>query len=311
MEYRKLGRSGLDVSVIGLGGITFGSECDRARTADVIAAARDSGINLIDTADVYGGRGLSEEYLGSAIRGRRSDWVVMTKFGYPMGEGPNQAGGSRAYIRRAVEASLRRLETDYIDVYQVHRADPDTPVEETMSTLHDLVTEGKVRYIGCSNYAGWQLGESNWIARQHGWTPLVSSQPAYNVINRGAEREHIPACRHYGLGVIPWGPLAGGFLTGKYRRGEGFPEGTRMATSEWARPVLTERNWDRLGRLQAIARERGLTMTELSIGWLVAQPVVSTIIAGATKPEQVEEDARAGEVSLSAGDLEQIDKITK
>jgi aryl-alcohol dehydrogenase-like predicted oxidoreductase len=243
MEYRKLGKSGLDVSVIGLGAITFGDPCDRSQTADVIAAARASGINVIDTADVYGGRGLSEEYVGDAIRGERHDWVVMTKFGFPMDEGPSQQPtGSRGYIRRAVEASLRRLRVDYIDVYQIHRPDPDTPAEETMSALHDLVIEGKVRYIGCSNYGGWQIAESNGITQGRGWTPFVSSQPAYNVLNRRAEREHIPACAHYGLGVIPWGPLAGGFLTGKYRRDEPFPEGTRMATNEWARPVLTGHN---------------------------------------------------------------------
>ncbi len=310
MEYRKLGRSGLDVSVIGLGGNMFGWGCDRAQSADVIAAARDAGINTIDTADIYGGPGVSEEYVGSAIRGQRESWVVMTKFAGRMGEGPNWSGASRGYIRRAIESSLRQLGTDYIDVYQVHWPDPDTPAEETMSALHDLVTAGKVRYIGCSNYAGWQIVESNSIARQHGWTPFVSSQPLYNVIDRRVEREHIPACQHYGLGVIPYSPLAGGFLTGKYERGEEFPEGTRMATMEWARGVLTDRNWDRLAELRAFADERGVTMTELAIGWLVAQPAVSTVIAGATRTEQVEENARAGEVSLNAEDLEQIDKIT-
>ena len=297
--------------MIGLGGISFGSGCDRAQTAGVIAAARDSGVNVIDTADVYGDQGRSEDYVGSAIGGQRDDWIVMTKFGFPMGAGAGRAGGSRAYIRRAVEASLRRLGTDYIDVYQIHRPDPATPVEETMSALHDLVTAGRVRYIGCSNYAGWQVAESNGIAQRRGWTTFVSSQPSYNVLNRRAEREHIPACASHGLGVVPWGPLAGGFLTGKYRRGEVFPDGTRMATSEWARPVLTERNWERLECLEALARERGLTMTELAIGWLAAQPAVSTIIAGATRPEQVLENARAGDVRLSAEDLERIDQITR
>ena len=222
-----------------------------------------------------------------------------------------QPAGSRGYIRGAVEASLRRLRVDYIDVYQIHRPDPDTPAEETMSALHDLVIEGKVRYIGCSNYGGWQIAESNGITQGRGWTPFVSSQPAYNVLNRRAGREHIPACEHYGLGVIPWGPLAGGFLTGKYRRDEPFPEGTRMATNEWARPVLTERNWDRLEQLENFAQGRGITITELALAWLAAQQAVATIIVGATHPAQVRENARASEHILSANDLVEINNITR
>jgi aryl-alcohol dehydrogenase-like predicted oxidoreductase len=291
------------VSTIGLGGNTFGMACDKAATADVLHAARDAGINCVDTSDVYGGGGVSEEYIGAAIQGERDRWVVMTKFAIPMGKGPNTGGASRGYARKAVEASLRRLGTDYIDVYQVHRPDPNTPMEETMAALHELVLEGKVRYLGCSNYAAWQIAESNWIAKHHGWTPFISSQPSYNMINRTVEREHIPACAHYGLGVLPWGPLAGGFLTGKYRRGEAFPEGTRMASSEWARAVLTDRNWDRLDKLQALAQSRGLTMTQLAFGWLLAQPAVSSVIAGATSPAQVQQNAACHEVRLTAEDL--------
>ena len=308
MEYRQLGRSGLKVSTVGLGGNTFGMACDERQTAEILAAAREVGINTVDTADVYGGRGLSEQYVGRAIAENRHDWVLMTKFAMPMGDGPNLSGSSRGYLRKAVEASLRRLGTDYIDVYQVHQFDKTTPMEETMSALDDIVRAGLVRYIGCSNYAGWQIGESNNIAARYGWTPFISSQPRYNVIDRTVEQEHIPACLHYGLGLIPWSPLAGGFLTGKHRRGEEPMEGTRMATSPWARAVLTDRNWDRLERLERVASERGMTMTQLAVRWLAAQPVVSTIIIGATNPDQVRENAEAGAVALSPEDVAAIDE---
>jgi aryl-alcohol dehydrogenase-like predicted oxidoreductase len=310
MEYRRLGRSGLEVSVIGLGGNTFGMYCDERQTADIVSAALDSGINTIDTADVYGNRGDSETFVGKAIAGRRHDFVLMTKFASAMGEGPNIKGASRGYMRKAVEASLKRLGTDYIDVYQVHWPDPETPLEETMSGLHDLVTAGLVRYVGCSNYASWQIAESNWLAKHYGWTPLISSQPRYNVIDRAMEREHIPACLQYGLGLIPWSPLAGGFLTGKHRRGQDPVAGTRMEKSAWARGILSDRNFDRLEALEPIAKDRGLTMTQLAIGWLAAQPVVSTIIVGATSPDQVRENAAAGEVQLSTDDLAAINEAS-
>lgn len=214
-------------------------------------------------------------------------------------------------MRRAVQASLRRLGTDYIDLYQVHQWDPLTPIEETMSGLNDLVREGLINYIGCSNWPSWAVAEANLLAAQHGWAPFVSSQPRYNVIDRSVEIEHIPACLRYGVGLIPWSPLAGGFLTGKHRRGEPPAEGTRMANSRFAQAVLTERNWDRLERLQAVAADRGLTMTQLAIGWLAAQPVVSTIIIGATRPEQIQENAAAAEVKLSADDIAAIDAAYK
>jgi len=308
MEYRYLGNSGLQVSVIGLGGNTFGRTCDAGQTASILDAALDAGVNTVDTSDSYSA-GVSEEYVGDAIRAKRDEWVLMTKFASPMGEGPNRQGASRGYIRKAVEDSLRRLGTDYIDVYQVHRPDPNTPAEETMSALHDLVTEGKVRYIGCSNYAGWQIAQSNELAARYGWTPFVSSQPRYNVIDRGIEAEHIPACREYGLGLIPYSPLAGGFLTGKYQRGEEAPEGTRYAGSPFAARILTDRNFDRLDALGNFANERGISLTALAIGWLVAQPINSTVIIGATRPEQIAENAGYADVALTAEDLAELETL--
>ena len=309
MEYRQLGRSGLEVSVVGLGGNTFGRTCDAAQTASILGAALDAGINAIDTSDSYGA-GQSEEYVGRAMKSNRARWVLMTKFASPMGEGPNTSGASRGYIRKAVEASLRRLETDYIDVYQVHRPDASTPDEETMAALGDLVREGTVRYIGCSNYAGWQVARSNEIAMRHGETPFVSSQPRYNLLDRTVEAEHIPACQAYGVGLIPFSPLAGGFLTGKYRRGEDAPEGARFAGSPQASRVLTDSNFERLSALEAFAANRGITLTQLAIGWLVAQPVCSTVIVGATKPEQAQENAACADVILSEEDVAEIDQLT-
>lgn len=310
MEYRQLGRSGLKVSVIGVGGNTFGAPCDEQQTAAVLHAAFEAGINTVDTADIYS-RGVSEQFVGKAIAEHRRDWVLMTKFAMAMGEGPNNSGASRGYIRKAVEASLRRLGTDYIDVYQVHQPDMTTPAEETMAALHELVTAGMVRYIGCSNYAGWQIAEANLVAERYGWTPFVSSQPRYNVIDRAVEAEHVPACNRFGLGLIPWSPLAGGFLTGKHRRNEPPVAGSRMERSQWARSVLNDRNWDRLEALERIAQQRGISMTELAIGWLTAQPVNGTIICGATSAEQVRENARAGEVRLSAEDVAAIDEAVR
>jgi aryl-alcohol dehydrogenase-like predicted oxidoreductase len=311
MEYRALGNSGLQVSVIGLGGSTFGGTCDAAQTASILDAAFDCGVNVIDTADSYS-EGLSEQYVGRFLRSKRDQWVVMTKFALPMGEGPNRAGASRGYIRKAVEDSLRRLGTEYIDVYQVHRPDPETPAEETMSVLHDLVTEGKVRYIGCSNYAGWQIVQANEVAKRYGWTPFVSSQPRYNLLERAIESEHIPACETYGVGLIPYSPLAGGFLTGKYERGQQPPEGTRYASaSPIAERVFTDRNFDRLDALRSLAASRGQSMTALAIGWLVAHPISSTVIIGATGPEQIAEGVAAAGVALSTADRAELAELTR
>jgi len=312
VQYRYLGRSGLQVSAIGLGGNNFGGRCDAAQTAEVIAAAKDAGITTIDTADIYG-NALSEEHVGKAIAVDRDDWIVMTKFAMPINgdRRPNHTGASRGYIRRAVQASLTRLGTDYIDVYQVHQPDPMTPAEETMSALNDLVREGLVRYLGCSNYPSWMIAEANEIAKQHGWAPLVSAQPQYSLLQRNPEREVAPACLHYGLGIIPWGPLASGFLTGKYRRNEPLPAGTRLGDGQWGRDILNDRNFDILEGLEAIAADLEVPVGRLATAWVAAQPAVATVIAGATKPEQVSENAAAADVVLTREVLAKIDELTK
>jgi aryl-alcohol dehydrogenase-like predicted oxidoreductase len=303
VEYKTLGRSGIQVSVIGIGTNQFGNPVDAEGVQTMLQAAMESGINAIDTADGYGGT-LSEDYIGRAISnlGNRHDWVVMTKFGnYPMGKAPNNQGTSRGYLRKSIVGSLQRLRTDYIDLYQVHRWDPKTPVEETMSALNEVVREGLVRYVGCSNWAGWQIAEANEVARRYGWAPFVSSQPAYSLMNRTIEAEHVPACLHYGLGLIPYSPLAGGFLTGKHKRGEGAAPGTRLERNARAsESTLTDANFDKLEAWEKIAADAGVTMTQLAVGWLTANPVTSTVICGATSVEQIRENAAIGDVKLSA-----------
>lgn len=312
MEYRNLGRSGLQVSIVGLGCNNFGMRIDRPQTEAVVHAALDAGINFFDTADVYGGRGKSEEFLGAALKNRRRDAVIASKFTSPMGEGPLWSGASRRYIREAVEDSLRRLNTDYIDLYQVHFPDPKTPIEETMTTLDDLVRGGKVRYIGCSNFAGWQVVESQWIARHEHLTPFVSAQNQYNLLDRRIERELVPACGKYGLGILPYFPLASGFLTGKYQRGEAPAEGTRLAA--WgprANTLLTDVNFDTLEGLRQFAEQRGRTTVELAIGWLASHDYVPSVIAGATRPEQVQQNVQAAEWRLTPDEMAEIDQITR
>ena len=290
MEYRNLGKSGLKVSVLGLGANNFGWWIDEQRSAVVLNHALELGINYIDTADWYD-MGRSEEYLGRALKGRRTEVLIATKYGQPMGEGPNDRGGSRWYIMRAVEASLKRLGTDYIDLYQMHWPDPTTPIEETLRALDDVVKAGKVRYIGCSNFAGWQLSEAMWTSRVNSLNSFMTVQPRYNLFERQIEQELVPCCKAHGVGVIPWGPLAGGFLTGKYRRGEKTTpaegETQSKAYTELYSGVITEANWDRLEKLKAFAETRGHTVSDLAIAWLLAHPWVPSVIAGATKPEQL------------------------
>jgi aryl-alcohol dehydrogenase-like predicted oxidoreductase len=304
MEYRKLGRSGLKVSVLGLGTNQIGGRVDPEGTAAIMSQAKEVGVNFIDTADGYG-RGMSEEYIGRTLGQDRQWWILGTKVSGPQGDGPNDRGNSRKHIMDGVDASLRRLRTDYIDLYQIHFWDPTTPMDETLRALDDLVKMGKVRYIGCSNFTAWQLVESLWTSKEESLHSFVSVQPAYNLFNREIERELMPACQKYEVGIIPYSPLAGGFLTGKYRKGEPAPEGTRYARAQGpqASRVLNDRNYARVEKLQAFAHERGHGTGELAVSWLAAQPMVSTIICGATGPQQVVENAQAVEWKLTDEDL--------
>ncbi len=312
MEYRNLGKSGLKVSAIGLGCNNFGMKCDLEQTRAIVHRALDEGVTLFDTADIYGNRGASEELLGKALGQRRREVIVASKFGMVMGDGPYLHGASRRYAIAAAEDSLRRLNTDYIDLYQLHTPDPETPQEETLEALADLVRAGKVRYIGCSNFAAWQLAEALGISRARGLPAYVSAQNEYSLIVRNIESELLPACRHFGVGILPYFPLASGFLTGKYRRGAELPGGSRMALMErLARRNLTEPNFDSLDKLERFARERGHTILELAVGWLVSEPQNSSVICGATTPEQVSENVRAGNWRLSSEEREGVDKAMR
>jgi aryl-alcohol dehydrogenase-like predicted oxidoreductase len=310
MRYRPLGESGLMVSVTGLGCNNFGRRLDEQGTRAVVDAALEAGITLLDTADMYGGEGRSEELLGEVLAGRRDQVVLATKFGHQgvdMGYGPAAgAKGSRAYIRRAVERSLRRLRTDYLDLYQIHTPDPVTPIAETLAALGELVAEGKVRYLGNSNFTGWQIADAAHIARADGLVPFVSAQNHWSLLERGAEAEVVPAARHFGLGVLPYFPLANGLLTGKVRKGQAPPPGSRLAS----RPgYLTEPKLDRVESLISWAGERGRTVLEVAIGALAAQPGCASVIAGAMSPEQVKANVAAGEWIPSAADLAELDRI--
>jgi len=308
MQYRQLGNSGLRVSVVGLGCNNFGRRIDRSGTARVVDVAIDEGINLFDTADVYS-EGESEEFLGAAIKDRRERVIVATKFRSMMGDGPNDSGGSRGYIYRAVEASLRRLHTDYIDLYQMHSPDAETPIEETLSTLNDLVREGKVRYLGSSNFAGWQLADADWVARVNHWVPFVSAQNHYSLVERGVEREVIPACERFAIGMLPFFPLASGLLTGKYHRGEAAPEGTRLAGNPRADRFLNDTAFDVVEGLERFGKERGVSLLQIAIGGLAAQPQVASVIAGATTVEQVIANAKSGIWIPSAEELTEINRL--
>jgi aryl-alcohol dehydrogenase-like predicted oxidoreductase len=310
MEHRPLGRSGLRVSTVGLGCNNFGRRCDPAQTRAVVAKALDLGVTLFDTADVYGPGGLSEEYLGKALEGRRADVIVATKFGLPMGEGSLRRGGSRRWVMQAAEASLRRLGTDWIDLYQMHFPDPGTPIEETLRALDDLVRQGKVRYVGCSNFAGWQVADAQWTARSAGLTALASAQNQYSLLERAIEAEVLPACRAHGLGVLPYFPLASGLLTGKYRRGEKAPEGTRLSSARFA-AALSDRNFDRVEKLAQFAADAGHSLLELAISWLLGQEPVASVIAGATSPEQLEQNVHASGWKLSAEQLARVNELSR
>jgi aryl-alcohol dehydrogenase-like predicted oxidoreductase len=311
MSYRPLGPSGLVVSTVGLGCNAFGVRTDLEATRDIVRAAIDAGITLFDVADIYGPEpGVSEQLLGEALGAHRADVVLATKFGMDM-RGANGADhgvrGSRRYIRRAVEASLRRLRTDHLDLYQIHEPDPVTPVEETLTALQELVSEGKVRYIGSSNFTGWQVVEAHWVSRSNGTAAFVSAQNKYSLYDRSAEAELIPACQHVGVGLIPFFPLEYGLLAGRYKRGVPAPEGSKLAGRG---DRLESADFDRIERFEAFARERNLTPVQVAIGGLAAQPAVASVIAGASKPEQVVINAEAGEWQPSLEDLAALDEVT-
>jgi aryl-alcohol dehydrogenase-like predicted oxidoreductase len=308
MLYRTLGKSGLKVSAIGLGTNQFGGKVDLAGVNNIIAAAFDAGVNFIDTADVYQG-GRSEEFIGEALKGQRDRALIATKVMHKVGEGPNDFGASRQHILSGVEASLRRLQTDYLDLYQIHRWDAETPLEETMQALDDLVRAGKVRYIGASNFDSWQLTYANALAELRGWTKFVSVQPHYHILEREIEKELTPACKYFGIGILPYFPLAGGFLTGKYQEGQPAPEGSRGESSQYVQRYMTPKNYAVLNRLTEFAQERQHTINELAHAWLLAQPMVSSVISGATKVAHVQANASAGDWILTPEEVTALNEI--
>ena len=299
MRTRILGEGGPEVSVVGLGTNNFGRRCNYDQTLAVIDAALDAGITLFDTADIYG-QGMSEDYIGRALEGRRDQVTLATKFGMPMDERSEDSPGRREYIRWAVEGSLRRLRTGVIDVYQQHRPDASTPIEETLGALNELVDEGKVRWIGASNLSADQIEAAEASARERDTARFVSVQNQYSLVEREAEEEVLPACEKLGIGFLPYFPLASGLLTGKYRRGEAATEG-RLAGQE-----IAEARWDRAEALQQFADARGIALLDLAFGGLLAQPAVTSVIAGATKPEQVRANVAAGELELTPADVEEL-----
>ena len=309
MNHRQLGSTGLKVSTVGLGTNNFGFRMDEESSIKVARFAVDQGINFFATANTYG-RGLSEERIGKALVGIRKEVIIATKVGMAMGDGPNDKGASRHHIMQQAEDSLRLLQTDYIDLYQIHRPDPNTPIEETMRALDDLVKQGKVRYIGCSNYSAWQMCEAIWTAKALSLTQFVTAQPEYNMLNRGIEAELLPFCDLYNIGVLPYFPLASGFLTGKYLQGKDAPEGSRLAGNQRAQQnTLTDKNFSLLAKLSGFAEDRGHPMVELAIAWLLAKPSVSSVIAGATKEDQDTANVKASGWDLTGAEVEELDNI--
>jgi aryl-alcohol dehydrogenase-like predicted oxidoreductase len=313
VEQRNLGKSGLRVSAIGLGCNNFGGRIDFEATKRVVHKALDLGITFFDEADTYGDpRGSSEEYLGRILGAHRKDIVLATKFARPMDGSGRFEGASRGYIMAEIEASLQRLRTDWIDLYQQHQPDPLTPIEETLRALDDLVRQGKVRYIGSSTLPAWQVVEARWTSTHRGLEHFVSCQEEYSLLARGLDREMIPVLEAYGLGLIPFRPLADGLLTGKYRRGAPLPAGSRLGRMPRAAGRhLTEENWAVVERLEGFAAERGHTLLELALSWLLHRPTVASVIAGATTAEQVEQNVHAAGWALTADELQQIDRLTR
>ena len=312
MEIRNLGGSGLRVSTVGLGCNNFGQRIDLAASRKVIHKAIDLGITLFDTADIYSGMGGSETVLGEVLGDRRKDIVLATKFSKPMSEDGTKQGASRRYIMSAVEASLKRLKTDYIDLYQQHDYDPLTPIDETLRALDDLIRQGKVRYIGNSNFPAWRIAEAEHVARAMNASRFISCQDEYSLVVRGIEKELLPCAQEYKLGLLPFFPLASGLLTGKYKRGETAPDDTRFNKIPRLRDrYVTPRNEEIVDKLQAFAQARGHTMLELAFSWLAARPRVASVIAGATRVEQVEQNVKAIGWNLSADEMAEIDRVTK
>jgi len=313
MEYNNLGHSGLKVSAVGLGCMNFGAMNDAAESAAIVQRALDLGVNLFDSADVYGERGKSEQFLGQALGERRQEVIVATKFAGPMSSvRADMQGGSRRYIMQAVEASLTRLGTDYIDLYQMHRYDDDTPIEETLRALDDLVGQGKVRYIGCSNYKAWQITDAAWTANTASLNNYVSAQNRYSLLTRDIEAEVVPACEQFGLGILPYFPLESGLLTGKYRKGEEFPAGTRLALwKNFATDAFASaEKFDKVEALQDVCERHGHSMLDMAMGWLASRPEVSSVIAGVTSSEQLEQNVAAGLWRPGDEELAEIDEIT-
>jgi aryl-alcohol dehydrogenase-like predicted oxidoreductase len=311
VQFRKLGASGLKVSAIGLGCNPFGNEVDAATARTIVERALEDGVNYFDTADSYY-EGRSEAYLGQALDelGAREQVILATKFGNRVGRGPNDAGASRQHILASCEASLRRLRTDVIDLYQVHTPDRDTPIEETLEALTSLVHQGKVRYIGCSNYFEWEVVESIWVARERGLARFITCQDFYNLLYRDVEKRLVPMCLKYGLGLIPYLPLAGALLSGTYHRGETPPSGSRGALRPTFRYWDTDRNWRVQENLAAFAEQRGWSLPRLAIAWLLSRPTIPTVIAGADRPEHIQHNAGALDISLTDVDLAEIDRLT-
>ena len=309
MQYRCLGRTGLRVSVYGLGTNAFGGRADEATSVRIIHHALDHGVNLIDTANIYTG-GESERIIGKAIRDRRHQVILATKCGMRTGDGPNDRGSSRWHIMRELEGSLRRLGTDYVDLYQIHEFDPDTPLEETLRALDDLVRQGKVRYVGCSNYAAWQLCKALWVSDRLGLVRYESVQPPYSPLDRRIERELVPLCLDQGVGILTYYPLAGGILTGKYRPGEAPPPGSRAVTQPRFAERLSDRNLRLAEALAGLAREVGVTVAQLALAWAMHRPGITSVLVGATRVEQQEENLRAVDVALDAEVIDRINQLS-
>ena len=311
MKQRPIGNTSLKATAVGLGCNNFGLRIDTEASRAVIHKALDLGITFFDTADVYGNKGGSETCLGQFLGARRKDIVLASKFGNPMDDSGTMQGASRRYILQAVEASLKRLKTDWIDIYQLHKFDTTVPLEETMGTFDDLIKQGKIRYGGISAVAAWRLVDLQWTARHHGYAPLTTCEVEYSLLARDPERELIPAMQAHGLSLLPYYPLASGFLTGKYQRNAPKPEGARLTKGKrYEAMFMTDANWTRIENLQAFCTQRGRTLLELAFSWLAAQPVVACVIAGATQPEQLEANVKAADWALSPDELAEIDRIT-